>query len=201
MSQHIVRTQDVAPQPWKNGGGTTRELLTWPAASGPLAGADWRLRISVACIAHDGPFSRFPGVQRWFAVLDGGGVELALGPARLTLMPGDAPLAFHGHSAPQCTLRDGPTQDLNLMCQGGQSFMKLIANNDSHIAGSRFLALYAATAGIWSNGRGDAQALPAHTLLWDATLTPGQRWHFTPADQTAAPAGYWLGYAPSEVAV
>ena len=33
-----VCAADVAPQAWRNGGGSTRELLAWPA------GADWRLR-------------------------------------------------------------------------------------------------------------------------------------------------------------
>ena len=60
--------------PWKNGGGTTRELLSWPPGV-----ADWHWRISVAQVETEGPFSRFDGVQRWFAVLDGEGVELALG--------------------------------------------------------------------------------------------------------------------------
>ena len=30
MSWNLVRLADLAPQPWKNGGGTTRELLAWP---------------------------------------------------------------------------------------------------------------------------------------------------------------------------
>jgi environmental stress-induced protein Ves len=41
--------------PWKNGGGVTRELLAWPG------GGDWQVRISVAEIEADGPFSSFPG--------------------------------------------------------------------------------------------------------------------------------------------
>ena len=58
------------PQPWRNGGGVTRELLAWPD------GGDWRVRVSVADIDADGPFSAFPGVERWFAVLEGAGVAL-----------------------------------------------------------------------------------------------------------------------------
>ena len=65
-----VRLADCPPQPWRNGGGVTRELLAWPQA------ADWRLRVSVADIERDGPFSPFPGVDRWFAVIEGDGVEL-----------------------------------------------------------------------------------------------------------------------------
>ena len=42
MNWRSVSLASVPPQPWKNGGGTTRELLAWPA------GADWRVRLSVA---------------------------------------------------------------------------------------------------------------------------------------------------------
>jgi hypothetical protein len=34
MSWHTVHLADVPPSPWKNGGGTTRELLAWPSAQG-----------------------------------------------------------------------------------------------------------------------------------------------------------------------
>ena len=45
-----------------------------PRAAAPARrrrGDDWTLRISVADIDADGPFSPFPGITRWFAVLDG----------------------------------------------------------------------------------------------------------------------------------
>ena len=63
MSWNAVRLDQVTAQPWRNGGGLTRELLAWPG------GEDWRLRLSVAQVTQDGPFSQFGGVQRWFSVL------------------------------------------------------------------------------------------------------------------------------------
>ena len=77
---HLVQVHDVPPVPWRNGGGLTRELLAWPTAQ------DWLLRVSVAEIESDGPFSAYPGVERWFVVLHGEGVQLSLGnppPTRL----------------------------------------------------------------------------------------------------------------------
>ncbi len=113
--QHIA-VAGVAPQPWRNGGGSTRELFTWPAGGG----ATWQLRISMADIAADGPFSAYPGVDRWFAVLHGAGVRLALpGTPAQTLTTTSAPLAFAGEGPPACTLVDGPTSDMNLMLQRG----------------------------------------------------------------------------------
>ena len=55
-----------AAAPWRNGGGVTRELLR--LAARPATGS---VRVSVADIEADGPFSPFPGVERWFAVLRG----------------------------------------------------------------------------------------------------------------------------------
>ena len=75
MTLHVVRADAVEPQRWQNGGGLTRELLAWPDRGGP--GGDWALRISVADIGADGPFSAFAGVERWFAVLEGAGVRLS----------------------------------------------------------------------------------------------------------------------------
>ena len=66
----IVHIDDVRAQPWKNGGGLTRELLAWPSRDA------WSVRVSVADIERDGPFSPFPGVERWFTVLEGAGVVL-----------------------------------------------------------------------------------------------------------------------------
>jgi uncharacterized protein len=107
VSLNIVRCGDVAPQPWKNGGGVTRELLAWPSVG------EWVLRLSVADIERDGPFSTFPGIDRWFAVLNGNGVWL--GAPEQKLQPGDDAFNFDGALAPACLLIDGPTRDLNLM--------------------------------------------------------------------------------------
>ncbi|MDO8252256.1 MAG: HutD family protein, partial [Rhodoferax sp.] len=73
MNWRLVQLADAVPRPWRNGGGVTRELLAWPQAD------DWIWRMSVAEVAHSGPFSRFEGVQRWFAVLGGAGVRLSVG--------------------------------------------------------------------------------------------------------------------------
>ncbi|WP_326539845.1 HutD/Ves family protein, partial [Pseudorhodoferax sp.] len=101
MTLHRIDVGAVAPQSWRNGGGQTRELWRWPE-QGP-----WQLRISRADIDRDGPFSAFVGVQRWFAVLSGAGVELQFGTTRRTLRPGDEALHFDGALAPGCRLLDG----------------------------------------------------------------------------------------------
>ena len=58
----VVRSEEVAPQPWANGGGTTRELLVADDGS-------WR--ISLADVSRDGPFASFPGRRRLLTVVAG----------------------------------------------------------------------------------------------------------------------------------
>lgn len=113
---HRIELARCQAQPWKNGGGVTRELLAWPLHNDANASdRDWSVRVSVADITQNGPFSSFPGIDRCFAVLEGEGVELNLpgGPHRQRA--GDPPLAFAGEHPIGCTLLQGPTRDLNLM--------------------------------------------------------------------------------------
>lgn len=151
---------EVPPTPWKNGGGQTRELLRWPAQG------DWRLRLSLADIAADGPFSAFPGVTRWFVVLQGEGVALALPGGEHHQHLGDAPLCFDGAAAPGCRLLGGPTRDLNLMLQGLAG--ELIAAQAGDAAPARWPQRGFFEAGV-------------HCLHW-------------PCRSSTAPAdGWWIG--------
>ena len=59
--------------PWKNGGGTTQEIASWPRGAG-LDSFGWR--VSIATIATAGPFSVFEGVDRSIMLLEGDGVRL-----------------------------------------------------------------------------------------------------------------------------
>ncbi len=54
--------------PWKNGGGVTEEIAVYPSDAGF---DDFAWRISMARVGQGGPFSRFPGVDRTLAVLEG----------------------------------------------------------------------------------------------------------------------------------
>lgn len=105
-----VHLADVPFVPWRNGGGRTRELLAWPARD------DWLVRVSVAEIEADGPFSAFPGIDRAFAVLSGAGVVLDL-PAGTRRLESGQSVDFAGEAAPGCRLLGGPTRDLNLMAR------------------------------------------------------------------------------------
>lgn len=104
----------IAPTPWKNGGGTTREIAVWPRHAGMDTFA-WR--ISVADIAADGPFSAFPGIDRQIVLIDGAGVHLQAHDDSFChkLVRVGEPFAFSGDTAVHAALVDGPTRDFNVM--------------------------------------------------------------------------------------
>jgi uncharacterized protein len=117
----LIRTTDCPALPWKNGGGVTRELLTWPPKAQGTDDSqlhDWQLRISVADITQDGAFSSFEGVSRAFAVIEGAGVQLQLGGEWQDVTPDSEPVQFDGADAPDCKLIQGATRDLNVMWRG-----------------------------------------------------------------------------------
>jgi len=172
MSWHVVHLADVAATQWRNGGGLTREL-----ASGP-AGANWQWRLSVAEVAADGPFSRFEGVTRWFAVLQGAGVVLRVHTAGDNTAPGtnlhhltaqDAPLCFDGAAATDCQLIDGPTQDFNLMLRDVSlpARMVRIAGVAEELAqSSKFIAVYVVSTGASVRFNAEELYVPPATRVW-----------------------------------
>lgn len=161
MTWSLVDLDQVPAAPWRNGGGVTRELLAWPSAS------NWRVRVSVADIDVDGPFSRFDGVERGFAVLEGAGVLLSVAGVAHRLAPGDDPLVFSGSDEAVCRLLDGPTRDFNLMAPPGRGRLRRIASGTRCAAArASLVALYAHRGPARLGGGGSDLALPARHLAW-----------------------------------
>jgi len=160
----MIRADDVAPVPWKNGGGLTRDLR--------VDAPDGRWRISLADITRDGPFSDYPGVERWFAVVQGGGVELDFAGTRYALRVGDEPLRFDGERGPGCRLLAGATRDLNLLLRDGARG-----------------AMRRAERGVaWT------EDWPQRGFFDFATLS--LHWRLPPGPSEARGAGLWIGVAP-----
>ena len=182
---HTVQLDHTAQQPWRNGGGATRELLAWPSV------ADWRLRISVATIAMNGPFSAFPDVERWFAVVRGEGVVLRFASRRVMLTTGSDPVRFDGAAAPGCDLLDGTTQDLNLMVRhdAGKGAMQRAIAGEAWTSTAPLRAVFTMTPATLQIDGADAVTLPAGTLAW-SDQAAHQRWRLL-AQDTAASAWAW----------
>ena len=146
-------------QPWKNGGGVTREILR----DGPPE--RFRLRVSLAEVASDGPFSRFDEVDRVIVLVDGGGFTLHGDHTRTLAEPG-VPHAFAGEEAIRCTLVDGPVRDLNLMVDRRRA--RLEAERVVLPAGAHTLAPRGGELLVFvlaGTARVDADTLPTHALV------------------------------------
>lgn len=167
----VVSADRTRPQPWRNGGGQTRELLAWPDAR------DWQLRISMADITRDGDFSRFDGIERWFAVVEGAGVLLRFADHRAVLTPDSDPLAFDGAAPPHAELSDGATRDLNLMVrrQAGRGGMARAVPDTEWLQAASLRAVFVAQPARLQIDDADAAQLPARSLAWSAHAAR-QRW-------------------------
>ena len=116
MTAHRYRRADLAIQPWKNGGGVTREVVSVPGQTG-AAGADFDWRVSIAHIAASGPFSSYAGIDRVITLLEGPGVHLRSpdGPIDHRLDTPLAPFAFPGEAAIHADLLGADCHDFNVM--------------------------------------------------------------------------------------
>jgi environmental stress-induced protein Ves len=150
----LLRAADRIAQPWKNGGGVTREVAVYPAGAG-FDDFDWR--ISMAEVAADGPFSLFPGVDRTLAML-AGTMRLTFADEAVHLLtPNDPPLAFAGDVAVLGTLPDGPATDLNIMVRRGRYTATLRRiGSDVAVIGKEATAFVVATAQTVVRAGGDA---------------------------------------------
>lgn len=168
---HILRAGDHRVMPWKNGGGSTTEIAVSPAGAG-LETFDWRL--SMAGVVEDGPFSVFPGIERTLALLEGGGVVLAVAddpPVRLerqgemASFPGDAPTRAH--------LPAGPIRDLNVMTRRGRFTHRLahrLPGSLQEIAPEADLTVLLARGALTIGGGGTAVRLDTDDAV---LLEPG----------------------------
>jgi hypothetical protein len=186
----LIQADAVAAQPWRNGGGLTRELLRWPPGA-----TDWQLRISLADVRSDGPFSIFSGIERWISVIDGAGVRLSVAGADHLLQPGHEPLCFSGELPVNCALVDGPTTDLNLMHAGGSASMACVQSGTGWRSPLPMRGLFTRAGGLWSAPDMAAVRVPAHCLLWieDSADVP---WTFIAENPQVLAPGLWLAFAP-----
>jgi environmental stress-induced protein Ves len=101
--------------PWRNGGGTTTELVIAPEGAS-VSAERFLYRVSIADVASDGPFSRFDGYDRHIMLLGGAGITLDCGAhGRIDLRAPFEPHAFSGDWDVEGTLVAGAVRDFNLM--------------------------------------------------------------------------------------
>ena len=112
----ILRLNELIDVPWKNGGGTTRDV-----AKG-MRHEQVAWMISRADVAQNGPFSDFTGMKRVLTVVSGGTMTLHTSTTSLEANLWE-PVSFDGALKIQSHLQDGPLTALNLkfdpsLCDG-----------------------------------------------------------------------------------
>lgn len=108
----IYSPQSFQTLPWRNGLGSTVELL----AETPNKNEDFSWRLSIASVANDGPFSDFSGYDRTLLLLEGSGITLNKPNGVFKVLNSSLDYAnFKGEDLIDATLHDGPIKDFNIM--------------------------------------------------------------------------------------
>ena len=163
----LLRAADRPVRAWKNGGGTTSDVVAYPPGS-DLDSFDWR--VSIAEVAMAGPFSCFEGIERTLVVLEG---ELELrfeGESSVRLVPFGEPYVFAGDAAVVGVPGLGGARDLNLMVRKGcaKAALRWLAMPWSAPADSGVLRLLVATGDVEVTVAGASYDLDR----WDALIIP-----------------------------
>lgn len=166
MKTQVINPESYRAMPWRNGLGTTVELLKQELSEGE--GFAWRL--SMADVVSDGAFSSFSGYDRTLLLVEGNGLTLDCAGELQRL---DRPLQgarFRGEDATFATLHDGPVRDFNVMTLRRQCSARV--SGQPHTAAAQLdidsdlLLIYALGADlrIVSTDTGE-RLLPAEHLL------------------------------------
>ena len=141
MIRHLTPA-DYTAMPWANGRGTTIEMLRETGADGGLL-----LRLSMASVVEDGPFSIFPGVERNLTVISGPGFNL-VGDVRLVAAP-LGPVAFAGDIAVAASGVTEPSNDFNVMTGRKLQLPQVQVETDTEVTppNAGRLAIFALSAG------------------------------------------------------
>jgi environmental stress-induced protein Ves len=171
----FLRADDYSRMPWRNGGGTTTQLVVEPRDEEKPGTAARRFlyRVSIADVESDGPFSRFEGYDRYIMMLSGRGMTLDCGVhGRIHLARPFEPHAFSGDWDVRANLQAGAVRDFNLIVDRARATASLSAR---HIDAPTAMALEAGTTCIAYVIAGTLEnAAAGDTIVADAPfeLTP-----------------------------
>ncbi len=184
---HVAELSHAERRPWKNGAGETRELLVWPEAD------VWGLRISVADIVVAAPFSEFPGIDRWIAVLTGDGLRLAIrSSAAVTLHSEDDKLhAFSGDDPVSCALLGSSTTDVNIMVRRAcwRATITPTRRRTRIDTTARLVACFVSSSAVLRAEGVATRAASGSAVLW---LDNANRNPMTLAIDEPGPRGWWI---------
>jgi environmental stress-induced protein Ves len=171
----IIRFADLKAEPWRNGGGVTRQIVSHPSPSAAPGGArdgGWDWRVSIADVTKAGDFSPFPGVERLLTVVEG---ELLLLTVNGAEHPVEKyrPFRFSGEATTVGALPTGDVRNLNVMTRTGafKGYTSII-----ELSKKRAHPVFEGQLGVLLQGQvkvGTAGAEPADLGRYDAVVGSG----------------------------
>jgi environmental stress-induced protein Ves len=164
----IIRFADIKPEPWRNGGGVTRQLASQSGA-GRAQDGSWDWRVSIADVSKAGHFSPFPGMERVLTVVEGELLLLTVDGAEQPLEK-YRPFRFPGGAATQASLPTGDIRDLNVITRAGsfKGYTSII-----ELSKKRAQPIFEGSFGILLQGQAtvaDAGNEPEPLARYDAVL-------------------------------
>lgn len=155
----LVSPSSYRAMPWANGKGVTTEILREDGPAGLL------IRLSMAIVVENGPFSAFPGIDRILTVIDGPGFGLIGAGLDLRAEP-LVPVAFPGDVEISATGVTGRAVDFNVMTArgiGAACVVPLAPGGTARIAAARLAVFAVGDTTVDIEGR--RRALRRHATL------------------------------------
>jgi environmental stress-induced protein Ves len=168
MPLALLRNGTYDRKPWKNGGGITEDVWLHPHGS---SHDDFDIRLSLAEISQEGPFSAFPGIDRTITLVGGDPLVLEFNDGTRRHMTLLDPFSFDGVMTPVSRLDGAPSRDFNVMTRRGRWSHRVAV----HRNGGRIkleldpgdVAVLHAVTGSWRAGADGrmAEAAPRDTVI------------------------------------
>lgn len=111
----LLKRRDYPLVNWKNSKGKSAEIAIFPAGTS-FAKDPFVWRLSSAQVMEPGPFSEFPGYDRYLALVEGKSLKLQFSKSgkSQSIVPGEV-CRFSGNDPISCELPAGAVTDLNLI--------------------------------------------------------------------------------------
>ncbi|MEN4911174.1 HutD/Ves family protein [Erwinia amylovora] len=143
---HWYDSRTLPVSRWRNGGGDTREIISFPP---DVKDFDWR--ISIATIAADSDFSLFPGVDRIITLLSGG-VTLYRQDRICQKLVLNQPFAFAGEEIITARITAVSSSDFNIMTRRDRFCARSGISTQSLTAAASHCGVVYVISGCWQHG-------------------------------------------------
>jgi environmental stress-induced protein Ves len=161
----IISPEEYQSMPWRNGLGTTIELLKKDLPGDE--GFAWRL--SMAEVTSDGEFSNFGGYDRCLLLLEGGGITLDCNGQQHRLEQPLQAARFRGEDQTCASLHSGPIKDFNIMTHRQHCSARVSCGERSESTEFRInatiLLIYAVDGDLQVDSQCQPLSVPARHLL------------------------------------